>query len=564
MRLLKATDQQGELMLEEFFGSSMPIYAIFSHTWAEEEVLFADVQNKSYAMKKGYSKIRFALEQAQADGYSWLWVDTCCIDKSSSAELSESINSMYAWYQRAAACYAYLADVEAQPDPADEKFDRDRFLKQFGASRWWKRGWTLQELLAPRRLQFYSRLWRPLGDKSSLKEQIAGITQVDADILSGSAALNTASIAKRMSWAASRTTTREEDIAYCLMGVFDVNMPLLYGEGHKAFIRLQEEIMRKSDDHSLFAWRIAKDSTYRPLASHGLLADSPKGFATTGTASPYRDWEDRRPYSMTNRGLGIDLQLVDTNFPGTYMAALQCPSLDGSRGELAIILKKIAGSRDEYTRIHCDTLKVVAQPSKAQLIYVRQLALTPDTNLPYSGYMLRLRHMVVNVTRFNLMDCISSCLPFRGDILPQEYTIGTETQKLITAFLLNESVKYSRQGRYVAISIGSTSVHQIGFDVCELLWNVARGVGSFQRQDYQAMFSPQEPGTWMELPTRRIKIEAEDVVEMGRKVYLIDVVLEKSNDPKTQPLKNQFKDPVTKARPVENALNEQTMRVVTP
>ena len=169
------------------------------------------------------------------------------IDKRSSAELSEAINSMYTWYANAEVCYAYLSDVS-------ESAAIDGAGSECARSRWFTRGWTLQELIAPRSMVFYSANWTKIGEKSnSISPLLSTTTGIDADILTGDRELETASVAKRMSWAARRTTTRTEDLAYSLMGIFSVNMPMLYGEGAKAFISLQEEIMKASDDETLFA-----------------------------------------------------------------------------------------------------------------------------------------------------------------------------------------------------------------------------------------------------------------------------------------------------------------------
>jgi hypothetical protein len=190
------------------------------------------------------------MRQAAHDGHEYIWIYTCCIDKSSSAELSEAINSMYAWYQKAEICYAVLDDVPG-PDAAD-------FEAEFKASRWFTRGWTLQELLAPRNVVFFGRpLTGPsimLGDRTSLCGLISTSTAIAEEDLIGSAYCQYCTVAQKMSWASKRETTREEDIAYSLMGLFSVNMPLLYGEGARAFMRLQEEITNISDDQSIFAW----------------------------------------------------------------------------------------------------------------------------------------------------------------------------------------------------------------------------------------------------------------------------------------------------------------------
>ncbi|KAJ8110148.1 hypothetical protein ONZ43_g5950 [Nemania bipapillata] len=225
-------------------------FAILSHTWGPGEVTLQEWQNLSAAelvLKEGYRKIDYCCKQALKDGYKWVWVDTCCIDKSSSAELSEAINSMFQWYQDAAVCYAHLTDV---PDDTSQ----DSLLAALSASRWFSRGWTLQELLASSNIVFYSENWQTLTTKLSSVEILSTITGIEKEYLEG-APLEAASTAKRMSWASSRETTRIEDLAYCLLGIFDVNMPLIYGEGKKAFKRLQEEIMKaRPEDHTLFAW----------------------------------------------------------------------------------------------------------------------------------------------------------------------------------------------------------------------------------------------------------------------------------------------------------------------
>ncbi|KAF1828933.1 HET-domain-containing protein, partial [Decorospora gaudefroyi] len=207
------------------FVDDIPPYAILSHCWGEEEVVFADLADLELAKKKkGFMKIEKTCELAVQAGFDYVWIDTCCIDKSSSAELSEAINSMFAWYKNSGKCFAYLFDVE-------------KSQSTFANSKWFTRAWTLQELIAPSILHpggrngmiFYSRDWRLLGNKMNLRFYISDITGVPLEYLEGKS-LDTASISMRMSWAAERRATRAEDIAYSLLGIFDVNMPLLYGE----------------------------------------------------------------------------------------------------------------------------------------------------------------------------------------------------------------------------------------------------------------------------------------------------------------------------------------------
>ena len=280
--------------LHEFHGENSPPYAILSHTWGEEEVTFRDFEIPGSKTLAGYSKISKCCALARSDGWEYLWVDTCCIDKSSSTELSEAINSMYQWYLRAEVCYAYLSDVTS--------------LEDFPSSRWFRRGWTLQELLAPEKVLFYNGDWRELGTRRSLENLICSATAIDRNNLLHFGRNDNyprASVAQIMSWAARRETTRLEDRAYSLMGLFDINMPLLYGEGMKAFRRLQEMILRQTSDESLFAWRDKK------LKVSGLLAQSPDAFADSGNIRP-RTFPQlyRRPSAITNRGVEIDIHTI--------------------------------------------------------------------------------------------------------------------------------------------------------------------------------------------------------------------------------------------------------------
>ena len=244
MRLLEFKNH-GELSLTEFIGDNIPRYAILSHTWGpdDEELSFKDLAEGAGKSKAGYSKIRFCGEQAASDGLQYFWVDTCCIDKSSSAELSEAINSMFYWYRDAAKCYVYLFDVSTRGLGANNQFSWELAFRE---SRWFTRGWTLQELIAPASVEFFSVEGKRLGDKKSLEQQVHKITGIPSKALQGGP-LSYFTVSDRMSWAENRETKRKEDKAYSLMGIFGIYMPLLYGEGREnAFIRLREEIDRRS------------------------------------------------------------------------------------------------------------------------------------------------------------------------------------------------------------------------------------------------------------------------------------------------------------------------------
>jgi hypothetical protein len=368
MRLLKI-EENGDFSLVEYVGDDVPQYAILSHRWEadREEVTLKDlVENlPSIKQKKGYGKIQSCAKQAASDGWQFFWVDTCCIDKTSSSELSEAINSMWRWYRNSQVCYAYLNDAPANINPVDGE-------TAFAVSRWFTRGWTLQELLAPSAVVLFDTDWVPIGTKMELAERINKITGIDLFYLgTDTSKLDRASVAEKMSWASARETKRPEDIAYCLLGIFDINMPLLYGEGKRAFQRLQEEIIKQSDDHSILAW------TGIPWQNSGLLAHSPADFRGCGNIVRSINSGPIRPYAITNRGLQINLPLTKRRSKQsagfkTY-ASLNCRFSDDFFSDLAIPICQ-EENNFHYQR---DTGKIRAFPItewgrvKAQSIYMR-------------------------------------------------------------------------------------------------------------------------------------------------------------------------------------------------
>lgn len=233
MRLLRLDPVKRTWVLEDFSGPRVPFYAVFSHTWGsdEEEVKFEDLVNgqQTYdsTSKSGFEKLRFCHAQAEKDGLLYFWIDTCCIKKSDSSELQRSLASMFFWYQRATRCYALLSDVSIHDsDGASER----KWERAFAKSRWFKRGWTLQELLAPSSVYFFSWENILIGDKKDLAATISNVTQIPDSALSG-VEMSRFSKDERMAWTTGRTTTVPEDNAYCLIGIFDVELHMLYAEG---------------------------------------------------------------------------------------------------------------------------------------------------------------------------------------------------------------------------------------------------------------------------------------------------------------------------------------------
>ncbi|KAE9961583.1 hypothetical protein BLS_001731 [Venturia inaequalis] len=252
----------------------------------------------------------------------------------------------------------------------------------------------LQELLAPPDLEFFSQSWTTIGTKRTLSDIISRITKIPAKILGGGS-LSSVSIATRMSWAANRVTTRLEDVAYSLLGIFDVHMPLLYGEGHKAFIRLQEQIMKESDDHSLFAWKNLHVPTSTSWTSEvpkiDLLADAPAAFADAANIIPFRNMKASEPYALTNKGVRMSVILIPDRGRAAsepfVIAVLEC-RLDGPfEGLLGITLVRSSKGSDQYARYMGESEdpkvigldRIIGQPSST--IFVRKSAIVPDFSL---------------------------------------------------------------------------------------------------------------------------------------------------------------------------------------
>ncbi|KAI1212585.1 HET-domain-containing protein [Annulohypoxylon truncatum] len=324
MRLLNTQTKE----LRWFGEDKRPPYAILSHKWGADEITLQEfalttecgVESTSHpsTSKTGYRKIEGCCDQARRNGLEWAWVDTCCIDKTSSTELSEAINSMYRWYKESRVCYVYLEDVSS------DDTDLSATDSSFRNSRWFSRGWTLQELIAPVDVSFFSNSWTFLGVKSDIETLLEEITGISFAFLS-ECGIHYFSIAQRMCWAAKRKTSRKEDMAYCLLGIFDVNMPLLYGEGDKAFQRLQEEIIKQSTDQTVFTWSFdgshETDEANDADEAISILARSPSEFIGCADMVPYEAKMDEG-FEVTQKGIRITLQFTFTGY-----VMLQCRSL---------------------------------------------------------------------------------------------------------------------------------------------------------------------------------------------------------------------------------------------
>lgn len=242
----------------------IPDYVILSHRWESEEITYGNIlqnpisdEDSPTRQLGGFSKVKGTCKLASEDGYSWVWIDSCCIDKESSADVDKAINSMWAYYAKSNICYVYMADI---PDT------QAGWSKSFRNSAWFTRGWTLQELIAPVYIEFYAADWSLIGTKFERFEEIAEITTVDRDLLAQNKSIDGYTTAERFSWAAHRQVTQEEDEAYSLLGLFHIHMPMLYGEGRsRAFARLQEAIYLSTCDDSIFLFRYSIHVDDQPL-----------------------------------------------------------------------------------------------------------------------------------------------------------------------------------------------------------------------------------------------------------------------------------------------------------
>lgn len=531
MRLINTFSHE----LQAFPQDGIPRYAILSHTWGQNEVSFADIADGTAQKKAAYDKILGACRQARSDNHQWLWIDTCCINKESSAELSEAINSMYAWYEKAAVCYAYLSDVPI-----------NTFVMN---SRWFTRGWTLQELLAPQHVRFYSREWLLIGTKHGLAHTIAKITGISEQILNGAESIHAASTARKMSWASERSTTKIEDIAYCLMGIFDVNMPLLYGEGDKAFMRLQEEILKSSDDQSIFAWKEPSYDNPNIMEHHrGLLANSPAWFMATGSVFPYRRWRQNAPFSISNRGISIEVPLTFLGDVGLYAAALDCPPSPNQDGFTGIYLTPLSDD-DGFARVRIHELCSITSPGELRTIHVRQdvfrvlrqINMKPNVYPYHVLQVRRLPSIDTNYTLDHIMCPESSRIPAHWPELREtpagvnsmapgglsSYKISKADNQLAAALVFKRF-----DGTKLFVLMGSATDYEVGFDVVEEhQMKLVRDSDGFEELEHlQRIFKPREDTTEvlteMSVDDHRVEVRQYTRVQQGVKYYLIHIDIE--------------------------------------
>ena len=386
-----------------------PKYAILSHRWGKDEVTFQQLDSTQWRTSNLYTepmkKIRDACKKAREreTPLDWLWVDTCCIDKTNNVELASALNSMFEWYFSAAVCYGYLYDVKwvASGRQISESTDPERVGKE---SAWFERGWTLQELLAPQNMEFYDAGWNFMGTRKNLADLLHQRTHIAEKYLTGASNFRAASVVTKMSWMAGRTVYLIEDIAYSILGILNITMEIRYGEGVKAFMRLQRTLMESSPDESLFAWTlpISGLACYRSLrqppqapqfspTDWGLLAPSPDCFSKTSDVVFLPDLLVQRlagGYKWTQQGVQFQMPMAGfevANIFGlprkNFTLALNCWRYDKSDGKPCNIGIKLEKNKSGYRRVMLgdNDLKKSSKPKSNRSMGVDQVITRPLT-----------------------------------------------------------------------------------------------------------------------------------------------------------------------------------------
>jgi len=449
---------------------------------------------------------------------------------------------MFAWYRNSGVCYAFLSDVVGDVNP--------RIDPAFANSQWFQRGWTLQELIAPAHIAFYSSSWKQLGKKTTLLTRLSEITGIDEDVLGMKQTLESVSVAKRLSWAAKRKTMRLEDRAYSLMGLFNVDMPMIYGEGARAFIRLQEEIMKDSADETLFTWKDLKAESDEEV---GLLASSPEMFEDSGQYFSYDDWEYRRPFSITNRGLKISLPVRPLQ-KDVYVAALNFPMPGKAEGFMGIVLKRITSfddtnAKNQYVRVRAKELVSLDNPEqRGQMtkLQVRQTfagrppGLYPDHRLLIrrgpkreSGYT----HIGSMGVESSSAFTVSGWTWMKKDV-PFVFKLSKAKHELASVIVFQR-----KDQTEFAVLLGSQTSADIGIDI----------LPNWEWQTFnetKVLFVAQNLDGTLDSGKEWAAVNSQPVIRAGVKYFIIDISVEMKSS-LIELLMNQ-----TPLRPVINAIPE--------
>lgn len=516
--------------IEQFGPGTLPRHALLSHTsWipsAGRAVLEnLDLnRNENAVAELEHTIIDKACRQAISDGYTYIWVESLCVEKNNAAALSEALNSMFQRYQSAEICYAYLGDVAS----GENAFLPD---SESAKSRWFEQGWSLPELIAPPNLVFFTRDWAKIGTKSIRSRELAEITGIDEDILNGTKSLNSVSVARKMSWASKRKTLNREDIAYCLMGLFDISMTIRYGEGDTAFIRLQEEIMKNSEDHSLFAWRNPVNSS----TLSGLLATHPDRFVDSGHIYPYGNPVALPPFVKSHKGLRGDLalhkpepcgdttkRLLNQHGGQVYAAVLNCLGHKGE-GFVAIYVKRLLSRADQYGRVECSEFaRFLFMPDVIRTIYVPHTVIDHDLR---KRNVIQLRRGPGTDHAYRLVKIVSNsggCNPIKPAVGNKWVPGPIAFQKKEGATQLTVALMFERRRdkEQVVVLLSLVNGSDIGFRVARALPNAV------QLDSKHLTFEPHPLEQTWAYCGHSVNVSGKVVLTPDTKYFIVDISLE--------------------------------------
>lgn len=468
MRLLEILQNGDVRLTDDLPEAALPPYAILSHRWgaASEEVSFADMRAASGQSKAGYKKIEFCSHRAHCDGLAFLWVDSCCIDKSHAAELSLAIRSMFRWYRNAARCYVYLQDVSTDPSRKPEE-TQSAWEPAFRSSSWFTRGWTLQELIAPVSVEFFSKEGQRLGDRTSFREDLHRITNIPASALDG-VVLSDFTVNERMSWAAHRHTTVKEDKAYSLLGIFGVSLNPISNEGEaNAFRRLKEEIDKAEQCmQAVHCTDPRKDKKRIEEGKDGLLKGS---YQWVLDHPDFRRWRDKPDCSLlwvkgdpgkgkTMLLSGIIDELSAHQDQSRLLAFFYCQASDGRLNNATAVLRGLVymlltqqPSLTSYVQQQADRAgyKIFEDVNAWVAVSDIFMALLQDTGLP---------------TTYLVVDALDECsvdLPKLLDLVAQLAALNPRVKILVSSrnwFSIEERLERAQTKTLLSLELNEQSI----------------------------------------------------------------------------------------------------------
>ncbi|EXF76462.1 hypothetical protein CFIO01_10108 [Colletotrichum fioriniae PJ7] len=464
-------------------------------------------------------------------GLQYAWVSTCCIDKSSSAELSEAINSMFLWYKESAVCFVFLSDLPASERLVEKVETTSVFpyaQKTFAACRWFTRGWTLQELIAPSEVEFFDSQWKQFSRKADCLDKLEEITGIRRSVLESSSYLRQTPTAVKMSWAAARETKRVEDRAYSLLGIFDINMPMIYGEGSKAFRRLQEEISRETNDLSLFAWKGPPQGTVGSQMSRGIFARSPSEFGSCSTMQRSGTRQDSQSeFTLTNKGVRFETKLYK-HTQGAYVMYLGVKMHDTP---VCIILTR---TPEGFVRSEPWSLTYKQSWNLSRVPDIFAIHIQKDVSFQEDAKFWRQRHRSFHINRvlqtFLKLEKLESHPEHQWDEFHSTFISGNPDESYAARldFLIRDTDRNFNEAFAPTLTMGWASSHQQPFAV--LYGSEGSHEETFEKALASICTNPQFQATEVQFVTKKIMILHRGVRKVSAFVTTFSVELETHKD----------------------------------